>query len=521
MKKNKVVFLSVIVLLFICIIEKQAIAQSKNEKAQVWFEVGHLENDVARKIHAYDMATKEDSTFVNAYYYLGMTYKAGKKYSKAGENLLKAFRLGANGADNNIRYKTIRELADIFNRLKNYKEYEKALRACIPYALTDSQKREHAIALSRFLNKQNRKEEAIAILKDLQGKIHESSSHSLLSMTEMLELITKSEKAIANGDVGAAKDFLEKLIALSPNQENVKIKMIKLDSLIHLKEIDTDNNNSYGQAIRSGAEGNLDQAIFLLEKILRNSREYKDTKFMLEQFRQAREKRKEAKEQEEQNSEPDKTSKTDGEQAEIDTTRVAQLLYGTRLPLQTDDDIIKAYLHKKRNSPSETISQRQHKNKNRLKKANTDLYAFAASNNDKDGGASGFFKKNGELLIYFVGIVAIVISSTMIVIFLIPLPLARFFLSYKKYDFAIKLLRIALRRTPENTEVYQTLVNLYLYSERNDREVVEFFKTILKDDIPVDNVDKIYFYVQNYYTDHGEMDSVLEKIKKKGVNANA
>ncbi|MFQ5650143.1 MAG: tetratricopeptide repeat protein [bacterium] len=558
MVPRKTAFLIVALTVLVCLPQKTTVAQSRNKKALEWFEAGHLETRSSKKIHAYEMAVKEDSLFVDAYYYLGMTYKSKKDYPAAGRAFHKALRIVQDGGDVNTRYRIVRQLAEMYKKVNNADQYETALRACIEFALTPSRKHEHTVSLARLLNAQNRKSEAMEALRKLQEEEGASVSDSFVGAAKVLELCYDAETALADGNLSRARGLLNQVKAASPTENRIKVKVAWLDSILLAKETELANNLAYDRALELAATGNLNEAIAFLEKVEEAPGSYKDAQLLLDRFKQARaEKRKEEELEQlaasdsqdnlpatkarattdnrpEAGTEAESDANTNNKKALVSTKTILQKKQSpnqtgsstamqpesSEASLTENDPVMESGEFEIRPDKPEVLHESEeveYLGDETMGSISVSQHRPAQANDAvlEQGVRS---KRTRMFLISALSLLGILFLLAVLVIFMAPMMLARIFILFGRAESAIKLLEKVQRRSPGAMQTYPLLANLYLQTHKTSDQAIKIFKTVLKNGIKVDNMEEIYKIVEDHYTSEGAMDSDMQELIRRGPN---
>ncbi len=546
------------------------LAQSSNERAQEWFEKGHLASKMKEKAHDYLMATRADTSFAEAYYFLAKTYQAQKRHFQARNAYLKAFRLAVKQKNFHLAYKSTKELAEMSLQTSHSQDYEKALRAAIQFAPSDSHRQELKVQLSRFLFKSNRKAEAIAILKELQQNAEQSSSNTFLSHAQIIDLLEQLEQHIKAGRLAAAKTILDSINTARPSARYAA-RIAKLDSLLQAKSLENENKKLYSLAIELATQGKVEEAIFLLEKILSNTPNYRDAALLLKQYKKIRSQQKKRRKADAQHVQPtadgqsmvalkwkDKSSPkpTESETNEAKVQKSSQ----KALSLTNKDTLSKSLIVKNEKKVQDPLPKKEKKLPHSefqllaeagvptKTKKNTKLKGISKEINmtnpqlrspvhdlslksknetaiplskrpshltDPSGAALAYqsgSKPSPKLLLISVTGIGFLIITLMTIHFMYPFKIAQALVFANKIDWAIKYLEGFLRKRPGRLELFGILANLYVEVGRDDYQAIQVFQTVLDHSIKVRHAEEMIRQVKLYYERKGAMDSQFQEI---------
>ena len=522
---------SIITLVLVCALTslESTSAQTQSEKARKWLEAGHLERNIEKKIQAYRAATREDSLFADAFYYLGKTYQSHENYSAAYEAFQRAFRIAQDQGNYTLVYHSSGEMAKVAFALQNLEGYERALRACIKYAPTDSHRQEYTVKLSRFLYKNNRRAEAVELLKQLQNPSETSGEVTFAGYAGLIALCDEAEKALDQGNLTLAKALLDSLQRAKPNHQSIVLRMTELNKQLRSQENEAEKEKAYSLAIQLGAERRLDEAIALLEQILATSAEYRDAALLLAQFKQARD---ETRRQEElqasasraqetkpiaptrsrttrtvqpvttpvarANSAPPVESKLENLSPSEEPTALASR--SNPVPEVLPDPSVEA------EKPEESWSQRP------LPPDELVRPDDATVDRTETVHSSGVPVPYQRLAFFFLGGLALLAFATHL---LVPRGLTRVLLMFSNRNWVTRYVEQRIQKWPERKELYQILANLYLKNERTDAKAVGVYKHVLNLGYSGKDAYRMVDIVKSYYTRAGAMDSDLVRLLKR------
>ncbi|MFQ5630772.1 MAG: tetratricopeptide repeat protein, partial [bacterium] len=125
MKSHYQIFHLVFLLAYLCC--NFVLAQTNSRLAQQWFDTGRTEKDLNKKIEAFHKAVEADPKFVQALYYLGLTYKTRKDFVRAELFLSQAKDAGSSLRKPEDKFAIYYELSKVHLRIGNAVRAEQLL----------------------------------------------------------------------------------------------------------------------------------------------------------------------------------------------------------------------------------------------------------------------------------------------------------------------------------------------------------------------------------------------------------
>ncbi len=565
-------FLSIILLIFFN--QRSNFAQSNRDRAKDWVEKGHLAHNLNDKVEAYLKAAQLDSSYMDAYYFLAKAYQAQRQHDKARSAFLQALRLAEQQNDVQLAYKCAVQLAEMGLYTNNKRDYENALKTAIQYAPTDSHRQELKVQLSRFLYKNNRKTEALAILKELQTQIGRTSSKTFLSHTQLVAMLEQLKKYINDGKLNLAKTLLDSINA-SGASFGFSVRIAKLDSTLKARMLESENKKMYSLAIELATQGKVEEAIFLLEKILANSPNYRDAVLLLKQYKKIRDQQKKRQKVDSHSGQPkekariattveingtkekhsnnekkvspkltkissdsslnkiahDSSLQTTVKKKNISladnrkTQDSSQLQADSQLNMKTDENIKKQKEQVENiqiDSRLDNIKKKDDRQKilGHIEQDSAFSQIRSSDRTTFNNNQTAHDLKTGKIFKSpWVWAILAIMGSLLISLYFIhliyPLKVAQVLIFLEKIDLAISYMEWYLQKKPDRLEFYPLLANLYIEVGKDDEKAIQVYKTILDRSIKVNHLEEVIRQVRLYYERNGAMDSYLQTLLER------
>ena len=272
--KNQTTSAARIIILLIAVLASSSFAQSRNELAIRWFNIGVKEKDPQEKIAAYLKAVQTDPQFSEAFYNLGVTYRTQANYDEAFQSLEQALQIETAAGKESLRSAIFQEMATIHQIQNRPNEYERSLREAIAFASDKEKKSNLLFKLGKFLFEQNRLDEAKMELE--AGRKLASTGQSFFdnyisfveAAVQYQQQYERAVRSMAAGNHVEAKTIFEEIRANDPNFKDVTAKLQQIDSLLAVAASQQARDTLHESALRYEQEGNLFMAISLYRSLL-------------------------------------------------------------------------------------------------------------------------------------------------------------------------------------------------------------------------------------------------------------
>lgn len=297
MKKHRLLICILQIAVFV-VAHRADSAQTQNQQAQIWFEIGLETTDVNQKISAFQKAVDLDGQFIEAFYQLGLAYKAAGQNQNAEALLQKASRAKTEGAEGELKLKVLLELTMVQKRLNNVEAAIETLQQARALA-RDSQTSEVVLLeLGTLLLQQNRPTEALVVLRGGEkiagvnssafAKLIREAEQSIRSAKpprQVEDLFAEAVHEQTQGNLSAALALFKRVQKSSPGYRDLAARITEIEDALHQNSEQTALDMLYEQATKYEAEGNLELAVSVLEDILARRSNFKDAVARLESVR--------------------------------------------------------------------------------------------------------------------------------------------------------------------------------------------------------------------------------------------
>lgn len=277
-----------ILLLFVALSPRAALAQSQNEHANRWFKSGVKQKNTERAIADYRKAIALDPAFKEALYNLALLYRKQKDYAQAKTLLEQARSAAGQSPAGDLAFNISYELALIYGRAENVEASADELRNAKKIAPDAKREALASLELARALHQQGRYREALAELDEgrrLDPGARANFDKLRSAVEEMLqidELYQEAAKERASGNLENALVLLRQIQAQQPGFKNVPMEIADLTEQIEVDNQGKKAEQIYLQAQGYEADDRLERAIAAYQKLLEIAPAYQDAEFRLQ-----------------------------------------------------------------------------------------------------------------------------------------------------------------------------------------------------------------------------------------------
>ena len=291
MKKIKKYFSSfVFVMALIHVLPSNIFAQ---QSAIDWFNYGVSSKNPNDKINAYNKAIELDSSFIEAYYNLGIVYKNKGDLGAAEKILSEAYISHAYSMKNDLKYKLLYELGVTYKKLSRFKDAKETLLGATNIAPKGNIRSKIYYELGRVCLRLEEYDNAILYFN--KGVVEAPSNEKYFN--EAIKSVEKSKEAASlygqaldmfnsNQFDKAARKF-EQVLAVQPRFKDANARLIQSRNLSNQSKQNQEVEQLYRQAMAQFSAHDLEAASKSFQTVISLNPNYKDAREKLGQVQQA------------------------------------------------------------------------------------------------------------------------------------------------------------------------------------------------------------------------------------------
>jgi len=395
----------------------------------------------------------------------------------------------------------------VHNKKSGFRDVEKQI-AEVNAAMTSSSQKQTLTALfeqARSYERAGNLEMALAsyesLLKLDNSHLEARTKHENVKqqlekkqLTETLEReYSAGMTAFKNRDWTRATLVLEKVLDNDPNYKDTRSRLAEAQKALDRESKETSAARYYAEGVASMNRNDLGGALVALEKVSKINSQYRNTASLLKQIEQSLAQQPAAK----------KTSPK--------TSAMADSLYqAAQVSAEAQDWVQTVIILEK----IALLAPDYRDVNTRLEQARTQLKLAAehtVAQKQEEPEAAWIWQNAGMLT-------ALLLVPLLGFVMMSPTTRARYHLMRNDYSAAAAIYERLLARRPERTKLYPALANLYFLLGRRDPQALRIYKTILQLNLPIQNREGINAIVAEHFLTEGRTDSdaieVLENALK-------
>lgn len=254
----------------------------QTQQARDWFNKGVNEKEPEKKIAAYLKAIEADPSFIEAYYNLGLTYKAQQNYAAAEQVLHKAYTLNPEKTKSETKLRILFELGTTYRRLGRLADAEEALLGAKGLAIEKKARATLVFELGRTYAALGRYDEAIRELQEgrqLDPANAASFDAYLRTIENEKNLVGTYNQAVAAQEQGKYAEALQLFMRVrqtDPSFRDIAKRMQELQDAQKTRSLTEEMDSLYAEAARKSAAGDLEGALATYDRLRQKSPTYKD-----------------------------------------------------------------------------------------------------------------------------------------------------------------------------------------------------------------------------------------------------
>ncbi len=551
-------------------------SQSQTRAAD-WVKAGLDAAPVDAKIRAFEQAIQLDPNYTEAYYYLGLAYKAAGRFQEAEITLNKAYFKNPYALNNDIKTRILYELGAIYQQLDKNDKAKEALSGAKGLATAASAKGRICYDLGQLYLKEGNITGALAEFREGKALLPQNAKlfDDALALAESKKILDdKYNESLRMMRAERYDDAAALLKEVVQSDRHFKDSASQLEEAIRLAQRSKQTKRLaalYSQAVAKAQSGETAEAINLFDEIVRVDPNFKDAQLQLQELqaqRQARRVettntpnatngRRVREETPPANDPPTPTPRAEPDLHEpLYQEGLSYLQEGNwSLALASFDRLTsiapnyrdaQALLKSARDSLAQQTQQEiaalytegelalQNGEWRRAAQAFEKIAAVAPDYRDlKNKLADAHFNLNKtsrapvapaspalplSMTTLAGAAAALLILPLVGVMVFSPITRARIFLLQGKYDRAAALYEKMLEKHPGKIKLYPVLANIYLLQNRRDERALKVYETILRLNILTNKREAINSILATHYLNQGRTDMSAIHILEKELD---
>jgi tetratricopeptide (TPR) repeat protein len=542
-----------------------------------WVKAGLNAAPADAKIRAFEQAIKLDPNYVEAYYYLGLAYKARGRYEEAETTLNKAYFKNPYALNNDIKTRILFELGSIYQQLGRTEKAKEALLGAKNLSTANNAKGRICYDLGQIYLKEGDISNALAefrlgkSLLPQNSQLFDEAIQSAEGKKNLDDKYNESMSLMRAERFEDAAGLLKEIIQTDPNFKDSAEKLEEATRLaqnsIRTKRIAA----LYSQAVNKARDDELNDASRLFAEVISLDPGYKDAEQRLQDLqertrrnrttatptpREVATAQRPAETQPRQPVAPSPTPVTDNHeplyrealskmqagnwQASLtsfeklndvapDYRNVRQLLSAVRdsMALANQQELAKLYREGETAMQNgdwqlavqtfenvQSLDANFREVKNKLADARFNL----SKTSQKVVTVKSSFTSRINMTTLAASAAVLLILPVVGLLFFSPVTRARFHLLQGKYDRAEVLYEKMLEKHPGKIKIYPVLANIYLLKSRRDDRALKLYETILRLNIPTNKREAINSILATHYLTQGRTDMSAIQILEKELD---
>jgi len=259
-------------------------------RAGDWVKIGLDAASVDAKIRAFEQAIQLDPNYVEAYYYLGLAYKARGRYEESEVTLNKAYFKNPYALNNEIKTRILFELSGIYQQLNKTEKAKEALLGAKGLTSAASAKGRICYDLGQIYLKESNITNALIELREGKSLLPQSAKlfDDAIQLAESKKNL--DDKYIESLGLMRAERYddairlLKEIIQVDPKFKDSANKIVEATTLAQQSTKNKRLASLYSQAVRKTQGGENNEAIGLFREILSVDPNYKDADLRLQEI---------------------------------------------------------------------------------------------------------------------------------------------------------------------------------------------------------------------------------------------
>ncbi|MFQ6115494.1 MAG: tetratricopeptide repeat protein, partial [bacterium] len=275
-----------------------------------WYDQGQQAQSIDEKIQAFGNVIRLDPTYIEAYYYLGLAYKMKGELAKAEIALNKAYFKNPYALNNEIKTNILYELGTLYSSLGKLDEAKDALQGAKELSVDKTSKRKACYELGQIYIKVgnydkalNELNEGIALLPP-NAELFEKAINLAEEKKSINDKYNTANSLLISERYDEAIKLLEDVLKMDANFKQAQQKLQEAKDAVQQINKYKRLNALYEQATTELNNGSVNDAIILFEQIVNVDPDYKDVSRLIQRAEAQLENNKIK--QSEQNAEQDK-----------------------------------------------------------------------------------------------------------------------------------------------------------------------------------------------------------------------
>ena len=254
-----------------------------------WFKLGLETPSPDAKIRAFEQVVQLDPNYVEAYYYLGLAYKAKARWADAEINLNKAYFKNPYALNNEIKTRIFYELGGIYVQLNNLEKAAEALSGAKELA-NEKIKGRISYDLGQVYLRQGNILKALAEFQEGKKlwpqnvKMFDEAIASAEGKKTLDEKYNQSVTLLVSERYEDAINLLTEIVKVDPNFKDAAAKLQEAQALAQQNTKSKRLAALYLDANRKADRGARSEAINLFTQIVKLDPSYKDANVQLQRL---------------------------------------------------------------------------------------------------------------------------------------------------------------------------------------------------------------------------------------------
>jgi len=254
-----------------------------------WFKLGLETPSPDAKIRAFEQVVQLDPNYVEAYYYLGLAYKAKARWADAEINLNKAYLKNPYALNNEIKTRILYELGGIYVQLNNLEKAAEALSGAKELA-NEKIKGRISYDLGQVYLRQGNILKALAEFQEGKKlwpqnvKMFDEAIASAEGKKTLDEKYNQSVTLLVSERYEDAINLLTEIVKVDPNFKDAAAKLQEAQALAQQNTKSKRLAALYLDANRKADRGARSEAINLFTQIVKLDPSYKDANVQLQRL---------------------------------------------------------------------------------------------------------------------------------------------------------------------------------------------------------------------------------------------
>ncbi|MFQ5648511.1 MAG: tetratricopeptide repeat protein [bacterium] len=259
--------------------------------ASDWFQKGLDATAVDDRIDAFERSTQLDPNYVEAYFYLGLAYKTKGLYPEAEVALNKAYFTNPYALNNDIKTRILFELGTLHATVGNIERAREALKGAKDLANNRALKGRIAYELGQIYMLRGQFAQAVIELeqgRDLWPQNAREFDRLLREATDKKSLNEVYHRGLSyfnNERYEQALAAFNEVIQSDPSFREVQAKVREAKTALQANRQSRNTNALYDRAAKLAQEKNWQEAIKLLEQIVKADANFRDAQARLQRLR--------------------------------------------------------------------------------------------------------------------------------------------------------------------------------------------------------------------------------------------